>query len=71
MEITIAGNSHNCRFNKRHRIARGTPRLTIKEDGSDRNYCLPCARAFLAKGIERLHELQTQIEEQLSSESKQ
>lgn len=31
MEITTARSSHNCRFNKTHRIHMGDARLTIKE----------------------------------------
>ena len=62
MDITVAGSSHNCQFNAAHRIRKGERRLTIKEDGSPLNYCLPCARAFLAKGLERLRELQAQVD---------
>lgn len=67
MEVTVAGSSHNCRFNDGHRIHKGEWRLTIKEDGSSRHYCLSCARAFLAKGLERLRVLQTEVDEKLSS----
>lgn len=62
IEITIAGKSHNCRFNDGHRIQQGTSRLTITEDRSKLNYCLPCAKDFLAKGIERLQELQAEVD---------
>lgn len=65
MEITVAGSSHNCRFNDGHRIQKGVSRLTIKEDGSSLNYCLPCAKSFLAKGRERLEQLQAEVDKLL------
>jgi hypothetical protein len=70
MEITTAKISHNCRFNKKHRIHKGDARLTIKEDGSPLNYCLPCARAFLTKGLERLSDLQAQVDKQVVKNAK-
>ncbi len=70
MEVTTAKSSHNCRFNKKHRICMGDARLTIKEDGSPLNYCLPCARAFLTKGLERLSELQAQVDKRLTNNAK-
>ena len=57
MAVTTAGNSHNCRFNKSHRIQKGMKRLTIKVDGDDHNYCLSCGRQFIATGIQRLQTL--------------
>jgi hypothetical protein len=50
MEVTVAGSSHNCRFNSEHRIKRGESRLTITEDRSKLNYCLPCAKKFWRRG---------------------
>lgn len=67
MELTTAGNSHNCKFNKSHRIERHARRLTINEDGTLLNYCLPCARAFLAKGAARIAEMQTEVENLLGA----
>jgi hypothetical protein len=67
MEITIARSSHNCRFNDGHRIQKGVSRLTIKEDGSVLNYCLPCAKSFLATGISRLQQMQAEVERLLQS----
>lgn len=66
MEITVAGSSHNCRFNDRHRIRKGMRRLTIKEDRARLNYCLNCAKSFLAQGLLRLHELQGDVDKLLS-----
>ena len=62
MEITVAGKSHNCRFNDGHRIAMGDKRLTIKTDDGPHHYCLPCARTFLARDTERLRGLFSEIE---------
>jgi len=61
MELTIAGASHNCRFNKSHRITRGSKRLTIKDDG-DKNYCLNCARKFISADIEKMKLLLSSVE---------
>lgn len=68
MEITVAGSSHNCRFSDGHRIQKGMHRLTIKEDRAKLNYCLSCARAFLAQGLMRLRELESQVDQLLTSQ---
>jgi len=70
MEITTAKSSHNCRFNKKHRIRMGEARLTITEDGSALNYCLPCARKFLTVGLAGLRQLQTEVEQHLATPAK-
>jgi len=57
MEWTVAARAHGCRNNKNHRLEKGDRRLTIKEDGDERNYCQACAKAFLANDIKRLQEL--------------
>lgn len=57
MELTEAGRAHDCRNNKSHRIEKGQQRLTIKSDGDEHHYCLPCARSFLVADIERLKAL--------------
>lgn len=62
MQITTAGNSHNCRFNDNHRITKGTKRLTIKSDGDSHHYCLECAKGFLVKDIERLRAILAEVE---------
>lgn len=62
MEITVAGNSHNCRNNEGHRIAKGVERLTINTDDGPRHYCLTCARVFLIRDIERLRTLLAKVE---------
>ncbi len=65
MEITIVGRAHDCRYNKNHRLEKGMSRLTIKEDGDEHHYCLPCARAFLLQGTERLRALLADVEQLL------
>jgi len=62
MEISVAGASHNCRFNDTHRIQKGMSRLTIKEDRAKLNYCLACAKHFLDLGQQRLQELQADVD---------
>ncbi len=62
MEITIVGRSHDCRFNKKHRLEKGMSRLTIKEDGDEHHYCLTCAKVFLVQGAERLQALLAEVE---------
>lgn len=61
MAVTTAGNSHNCRFNKSHRIKKGMRRLTMKVDGDDHHYCLSCGNRFLATGIKRLQAILTEV----------
>lgn len=61
IEITIAGASHNCKNNKRHRIEKGDSRLTIKEGRASKNYCLECAKYFIAKDIDKLMEVLSRL----------
>lgn len=62
MEITTVGRAHDCRYNKSHRLEKGMSRLTIKEDGDEHHYCLPCAKTFLLQGTERLRTLLVEVE---------
>jgi hypothetical protein len=66
MEITTVGRAHDCRFNKNHRLEKGMQRLTIKEDGDEHHYCLPCARSFVLQGSARLRTLLADIEQLLA-----
>jgi hypothetical protein len=63
MELTVAGNSHNCRNNGGHRISKGAKRLTIKSDGDRHHYCLACARVFLVADAERLRAIIAEVEQ--------
>jgi hypothetical protein len=49
--------AHNCRFDKTHRLERGTRRLTVIENGQDLHYCVPCARQIVERDIENLTKL--------------
>ena len=61
MEITTAGRSHNCRYNKKHRVHKGVQRLTVKTDGNEHHYCLPCAKTFIADSLQKLELLQAEV----------
>ncbi len=68
MEITTAGAKHGCRHNKRmHRLVKGDRRLTIIAD--NHHYCLPCAKHFLERDIERLQKLLAEVNSLQSSET--
>jgi hypothetical protein len=62
MDWTHAGRAHNCRYNKKHRLEKGQPRLTIKADGDEHHYCVACAKNFLAVDIKRLQALLEQAD---------
>jgi len=62
MEVTTAGRAHDCRYNKNHRLEKGMSRLTIKDDGDQHHYCLPCAKTFLVHGVDRLRTLLAEVE---------
>jgi hypothetical protein len=49
--VEQAKNSHNCRFNKKHRITKGQRRLTAKEGRDVLHYCPACALHFLRLDI--------------------
>lgn len=62
MEITTVGRSHDCRYNKSHRLEKGDRRLTVRSNGDMHHYCFACAKVFLANGVERLQELLAEFE---------
>jgi hypothetical protein len=62
MEITTAARSHDCRYNKNHRIAKGERRLTVKVDRDNHNYCLACAKVFMADSSARLQQLKDEVD---------
>jgi hypothetical protein len=49
--VENAKSSHNCRFNKKHRIVKGQKRLTAKEGRDVLHYCPACAVHFLRLDI--------------------
>lgn len=62
MELTTAGKGHNCRYNKKHRIEKGVSRLTIRSGRDKHHYCLACAKTFMAGSLQRLQDLQAEVE---------
>jgi hypothetical protein len=62
MSITTVGRAHRCRYNKLHQLAKGDKRLTVKVDGEPHNYCLVCAKVFLADSAKRLDLLRSELE---------
>lgn len=57
MEWTTVARAHPCRNNRAHLLAKGDPRLTIREDGDEKHYCVACARGFLAADVKRLADM--------------
>jgi hypothetical protein len=62
MSITTAGRGHNCRYNKKHRIEKDDRRLTIKVGRDERNYCLACAKVFMADSLARLQAMSAEVD---------
>jgi len=63
MEWTVAGRAHDCRYNKKHRLEKGSRRLTIKSDGDEHHYCVSCAKSFFEHDIKKLQNLFEQANE--------
>jgi hypothetical protein len=59
--IDHALKAHNCQANAKHRIARGNPRLKVKNERSWDHYCLPCAVDIVARDLDKLRQLQTEL----------
>jgi hypothetical protein len=57
--IDVAGKSHNCQANSKHRVKMGDLRLKVRNGRSWDHYCCDCARKMLELDIEKLKELQT------------
>jgi hypothetical protein len=53
---------HVCQNNNKHVIAKGDLRLKVTVGRSHEHYCQECARKFIRQAIERLQELDTQLE---------
>ena len=54
MKVTTVGRAHGYRYNKRHHLQKGMPRLILKSNGEERHCCRSCARPFLTQGVARL-----------------
>ena len=61
LQVTIAGNSHNCKSNRQHRISKGESRLTVKEGQNAHHYCLDCGSKFVSIALDELRTLQKDI----------
>lgn len=67
MEITTAARAHDCRYNNKHRIAKGDKRLTVKVDRSDHHYCLACAKLFFEDSCARLLAMKNEVDKLASA----
>lgn len=56
--VDVAGKSHNCQANARHRIAMGDTRLKVRNGRSWDHYCTACAETIIARDIAKLTALQ-------------
>lgn len=55
--VDVAGKSHNCQANRRHRIAMGEVRLKVRNGRSWDHYCRNCAEAIISRDLRKLAEL--------------
>jgi hypothetical protein len=53
----IALQSHKCKRNVKHIIAKGDRRLKIKEGRSESHYCMQCAETILKSGLLKINGL--------------
>lgn len=56
--VDVAGKSHNCQANSRHRIAMGEIRLKVRNGRSWDHYCKSCAETIIARDLVKLTALQ-------------
>lgn len=63
--IDTAGHSHNCQGNAAHRIEKGKFRLKVKNGRGWDHYCLACAKNIVARDIQKLTELQSDLAERI------
>jgi hypothetical protein len=68
INLEVAERTHNCHFNKKIRINKGDHRLNLKEGNRRTNYALINAIQMVRKDIEKLLELEKQIEAGLKSQ---
>ncbi len=52
--VDVAGKSHNCQANSKHRIAMGEVRLKVRNGRSWDHYCRACAATIIARDLEKL-----------------
>ena len=52
--VDIAGKSHNCQANAKHRIMMGETRLKVRNGRSWDHYCTACAEVIIARDLAKL-----------------
>jgi len=57
VRVDVAGKSHNCQANSKHRIAMGDVRLKVRNGRSWDHYCRTCAETIIARDLEKLEAL--------------
>lgn len=53
----VALQSHKCKNNLKHIIAKGDRRLKIKEGRSESHYCMQCAEKIMKSGLLKINKL--------------
>ena len=53
----VALQSHKCKRNIKHTIAKGDRRLKVKEGRSESHYCMQCAETILKNGLSKVNTL--------------
>lgn len=56
--VDVAGKSHNCQANAKHRITMGETRLKVRNGRSWDHYCTACAATIIARDLGKLTALQ-------------
>jgi len=68
LEIRPAGNLCRCKHDKKHTIAKGEPRLVVRETGPgtpEQGYCADCEIAMLNRASRRIDELREEVRAQM------
>lgn len=60
-EFQTAQRQRICARNRAHRISKGERCLTVKENMSERSYCIECARLILQKAHEEVSALMAEL----------
>ena len=56
--VDVAGKSHNCQANTKHRITMGETRLKVRKGRGWDHYCTACAATIIERDIAKLTALQ-------------
>jgi hypothetical protein len=60
-EFQTAQRQRTCSRNRAHKIPKGGRCLTVKENMSERSYCLECARSILQKAHDEVSALMAEL----------